>query len=171
MNGIIFNKPIQEDPSGSFIEQVKKNEESKKRKNLKYFFTILVSNICVAMIFYTPAKEIINDVNTSPLVLHTGFRMMTLNISPLIQVNQANKENRVTLLNSKKKVILNLGYLHDELKNEQDPSTRRFNIEIPVNQTLEIGSYADEKLAAIPAIEITKSTKRFQQGSKYEINL
>jgi hypothetical protein len=171
MNGIIFNKPIQEDPSGTFLEQVKKNEETKKRKNLKYIFTVLVSNICVAMIFYTPAKEIINDVNTSPLVIHTGFRMMTLNISPLVQIDQVQKENRISLLNSKKKIVLSLGYLHEEIKNDQDPSTRRFNIEIPEKQTLEISSFADEKLVAIPAIEIKKTANNFHQGSKYEVNL
>jgi hypothetical protein len=170
MNGIVLNKSIQEDPSGSFLEQVKKNEELKKRKNLKLFSILLLSNIFVASLVYSPAQTIKPLSNENNFSSHNGHRMMILNIIPTLQLDNNALERKVSLLNNKKKIVLSLGYLHEELKNDIDPSIRRFKIEIPEHQTLELGALSEEKLIAIPAIEITKVTK-IKKGSSYEINI
>lgn len=170
MNGIIFNKPIQDDPTGSFLDQVKKNEDTKKRQNLKLISTIILSNIFVAYLFYSPPKTNETPNSSSVLTKHPGHKMMVLNIVPLLQLDMSAQERKITLLNNKKKIVLTLGFLHDEVKNDLDPGLRRFKIEIPEHQTLEIGALSEEKLIAIPAIE-SSAIKKVAKGSAYEINL
>jgi hypothetical protein len=170
MNGIVLNKSIQEDPSGSFLEQVKKNEELKKRKNLKLVSIIVLSNIFVASLFYSPEKTIKPHSDVSNYSSHPGHRMMILNIIPTLQLDNNSKERKVTLLNNKKKIVLSLGYLHEELKNDLDPSIRHFKIEIPEHMTLDLGALSEEKLIAIPAVEVNKVSKT-KRGSSYEINI
>jgi hypothetical protein len=170
MNGISFNKPIQDDPSGSFLDQVKKNEDNKKRKNLKMVAILVFSNIFVAYLSYSPQKLSEQIKQTPVLISHAGYRTLILNIIPLLQVDNSVTERKITLLNNKKKIVLALGYLHEELKNDLDPSIRRFKIEIPEQQILEMGAFSEEKLIAIPAIEVTKA-KSVSRGSTYEINI
>jgi hypothetical protein len=170
VNGISFHKTIQDDPSGSFLDQVKKIEETKKRKNFKLILIILLSNIFVAYLCYSP-KEIQEQKNNLPhFILHHGYRMMIINISPLLLVDNSVTERKISLLSNNKKIVLSLGYLHEEIKNDSDPSTRRFKIEIPEQLVMEIGAHSEEKLIAIPALELIK-IKKAERGSQYEINI
>ena len=170
MNGAVFNKPIADDPSGSFLEQVKKNEEAKKRKNFKLISTIILSNLFVAYLFYSPPNQAVQTPGDSTFIKHKGYRIMILNVVPLVQLDEAARERKISLLSNKKKIVLSLGYIHEEIKNELDPSVRHFKIEIPEHQTLEIGALSEEKLIAIPAVEVSGPLKG-QKGSQYEINI
>ncbi len=170
MNGSRLNKIIQDDPSHSFLEQVKKNEDIKKRKNLKLIFLLIFTNLFVAYLVYPSQSEKNLTIQTHLKIHHPGFKMMILNINPLMQIDTELPEIKISLITNQKHIILSLGYLHEEIKNELEPNNRRFKIEIPEHQMLELGALADEKLIAIPAIE-NKIPTNLKKESSYEVNI
>jgi hypothetical protein len=95
---------------------------------------------------------------------------MVLNIIPLFQFDKNLNERKISLMTNNKKIIISLCYLHEELTKDTEQNIRSFKIEIPESKTMEIGAMAEEKLIAIPALEITK-TQQTKKDSSYEVNI
>ena len=167
MNGISFPRITESYLPGSILDQVKKNEDHKKRKIFQWIAIIILSNVMVVALMYTPPNSI-PDLKEKKRADHPGFQKMILNINPLVPIDENEAELKISLLNSKNKIILPIGYLLEEIKNESNPSIRRFKIEIPKEEIFKVSAYQEQTLVAVSALEILKTTK-IKKGSQYEV--
>ncbi len=165
MNGIVFNEN-----NGTLIDQVKKNELEQKKVKVKIIIMLILSNAFIAFLFSSSKTEIQNTKPKPVLIFHENFKILTLNINPLVQVDNNAVEQKITLINDKNNVIAKIAFLHEEIKNSDVSEKRRFNIEVPENEILKISNFSNETLIAIPYLA-NETKKTHYQGSQYEINL
>lgn len=169
MNGISFPKINSEEQTSTFLDQVKKNEDANRKKNIKWISIILLSNLFVFTLTYSPANEPVILKDDAKFLIHPNFQLMTLNINPLVETEKNVSEKKITLINSKNKIIIPIAYLHEEIKIEGEQNIRRFKIEIPDSEITKIASLLDEKLIAVPFNQKIAPIK-VHRGSNYEIS-
>ena len=131
--------------SGILIEQIKKNDQSKKREKTKFFASLFVSNFFVAFLFIgfqsKPAScKVDSNINPS-FKLHPNYKMIIAPLTLLVDRDPNAIETNISLLNKNKKIIVKKAFLHDEVKSQTKESFNnqpRFKIEIPDNELINI---------------------------------
>jgi hypothetical protein len=163
--------------NGTIYDEIKKNGDSKKRQKLKFAMAIISTNLLVIFLFLSfqhndPAPI---PQSLSPKKIHSGFKMLVIPLTLLIDTRLQEIEIPVTLISKSKKIIIAKAYLHEAIPtNPKDQENlSRFKIEIPEAQLLELSAEGPEVLIAIPEIPIRTSHKKNinNRESPYEINI
>lgn len=162
--------------NGTIYEEIKKNGDSKKREKLKFFITILSTNILVATLclsFAPTVKEVPSLLRKTKL-LHPHFKMIVVPLTVLVDIDLTSSETPVTLMNKSKKILISKAYLHEMLaSNHKDLESPRFKIEIPEEEVQQISADDSDAMIAIPEIKMAEKGKLplNKRVSKYETNL
>lgn len=150
--------------AGSLQAELKKNVNQKKREHLKFFATILLSNLVVALLCWSPKKE---DLPASTKIAHKEFVMLEIPLTVLIDNEAFNqKEIPVTLLDQKKNIISQKAYLHQKTKDVGDLSY--FKIEINPQEVRQVSRELGDLLVAVPYIDLPKPKNKITKERSYE---
>lgn len=160
--------------NGTLLDEIKKSGDTKKREKFKIIFTLIVSNIFVAILainLTAPSEKIIPEKNSK--TLHPDHKMIILPLKVLIDLNPNDHETAVTLMNKSKKVVIQKAFLHEEVKkSEQLGGLAQFKIEIPEAELLKLSADEEMEMIAMPEIKIKAIARRSNKRvSTYEINL
>ncbi len=163
--------------NGTIYDEIKKNVDSKKRQKVKFAIAIISTNLFVIFLFLSFLHtEPTSGVRTlSPKTIHSGYKMVVIPLTLLIDTHLQEIEIPVTLINKSKKIIVAKAYLHEAIPlipKDQENLTH-FKIEIPEDQLLELSAEGTEVLIAIPEIPKRTSHKKNinNRVSPYEINI
>lgn len=162
--------------SGSIFDELKKNDQNKKRDKLKFFVAIASTNLLVAVATYALISDSSGHtaIHAVTRVLHPHHKMIISPLTLLVENNNNNvAEVPITLMNKAKKVLVHRAYLHEEIRSsggERGPA--RFKIEIPEDELINLSADEQEIMIAMPELKTEPAKKPVKQRvSKYEINL
>lgn len=164
--------------NGTIFDEIKKQDDSKKKEKLKFVVAIISTNLLVAFLclsFGSETKEV-QHPTTSEHIVHPHFKMIVAPLSVLADINKEANETPVTLMNKSKKIIIQTAYLHEEVtgsSNRELGAPARFKIEIPEDEVIKLSADEGELMIAMPEIKLpVKELKpRNKRVSKYEVNL
>lgn len=162
--------------NGTIYEEIKKNEDSKKKEKIKFALAIISTNIMVALLSLSFASNPALPKMPSPprKILHPQFKMVVIPLNVLIDLDQGASEIPVTLMSKSKKVLISRAYIHEMVPgNIKDLSAPRFKIEIPESEVLKLSADDPEAMIAIPEIKLKEKVLKSssKRVSPYEINL
>ncbi len=156
--------------SGTIYDELKKNEENRRREKFKFYATILSTNILVAVICLNLTTEGA-AVKTSPhnRILHPHFKMIITPLTVIADIDHNAPETPVTLMNKSKKILITKAYLHEDVGG----TPARFKIEIPEEEVLKLSADSEELMIAIPEVKMPVPLKKpiFKRVSQYEVSL
>ncbi|MDO9183835.1 MAG: hypothetical protein Q7U04_15580 [Bacteriovorax sp.] len=163
--------------NGTIYEEIKRKGDSKKKEKLKFFLTLISTNLLIATLCLSFGP---NDNHPKALAkisktIHPNFKMIIVPLSVLIDINPDALETPITLLNKSKKILIPKAYLHEMLpaSNKDFDNIQRFKIEIPEDQIIKLSEDAPDTMIAIPELKITQTIKKPQNKrvSLYEIDI
>jgi hypothetical protein len=160
----------------SIYDELKKNDQTKKRAKLKFITAVAMTNILVALASYSLFSEPHADIvshKISEQKLHPHFKMIVAPLKVLVENNEADAEVPVSLIDKDKKVLVRIAYLHSENKSpgSEKSEVPHFKIEIPEEDVLKLSADESTPMIAIPQLQKELSPKAVNKRvSKYEIN-
>lgn len=160
--------------SSNLKEELKKNSNSKNKDKLKFFATIIISNIFVALICLPSESDTIPKKPFHKLI-HPDHKMLVLPVTPLLSITDDSQEIPVSLISKNKKVLVKKAYIHAEVADAKSAFSEKphFTIEIHDKDLALSESLLEEDMIAVPYVETAVVRKTvFKKGrSKYETNL
>lgn len=163
--------------NGTIYEEIKKNENSKKREKLKFIVALISTNVLVAILCFCCNSDTKNlsPTKTMNKTIHPHFKMIVAPLTVLIDNNSTDLETPITLIDKSKKILIKKAYLHElqTTSSRESESTPRFKIEIPETEVLKISADSSVEMVAIPELKILDklSKTKHRRVSEYEINL
>ena len=163
--------------NGTIYEEIKKNGNSKKKEKLKVGVTIILTNLLVALLCLSFGSKNALPVDriTKTKITHPFYKMISIPLNVLIDIDQSSTETPVTLMTKSKKILIYKAYLHEILPSsiKELDGPARFKIEIPEAEVLKLSAEGSEVMIAIPEIKLDEKIKKTinPRVSKYEINL
>ncbi len=164
--------------NGTIFDEIKKQDNSKKKEKLKFIVAIASTNLLVAVLCLSFGHEAVENAHptTSSHLLHPHFKMVVAPLTVLADFDSEATETPVTLMNKSKKIIIQKAYLHDEVTSTSSKelgSAPHFKIEIPEDEIIKLSADEGELMIAMPEIKIPKKeTKPLNKRvSKYEVSL
>ena len=156
--------------SGTLFEELKKKKEEVKKERVKFLFTIITTNIFIALLClsFKNANLEVKQVSVKK-TLHSNYKMINIPLDILCEYQNTDLESPISLVDKNHRVIIQKAYLHGPVLGD----SKRFKIEIHENDLLKLSADSNEAMIAIPEIKVLP--KRVippkQRISKYEINI
>lgn len=163
--------------NGTIYDKIKQNGDLKKREKLKFFASIISTNLLVVILCLSLNSPSAPSPKKAPLarVLHPNFKMIIVPLTLLIDIDPKATETAVTLMTKSKKILIAKAYLHEEVKNAArlEEGAARFKIEIPEGEVLKLSADAEIEMIAIPELSLLPKAKTSinKRVSQYEVNL
>lgn len=147
-------------------DELRKKSDLKKKENIKFIATILLSNLCVFLLCSHSQEDQTSTENTK--IIHANYKMMEIPLTLLLEADALLKpETEVTLISKNKKVLAYKAYLHKETKKIEGQS--HFKIEISTNDLMRVSENLNEDVIAIPVTTMAKVETK-NKGNSYETN-
>lgn len=163
--------------NGTLFDEIKKKDDHKKKEKIKFFISLLLTNFLTACLMTSLRAPPNIETQRKEIVLknHPRYKMISIPLQVLTELNPSQDENAVTIIDKSKKIIFQKAYLHETIvdSNKELSSPTRFKIEIPEDEILKLNADSSDLLIAIPEIKenLLQKKRITKRVSSYEINL
>lgn len=162
--------------SGTIYDEIKKNGDSKKREKLKFFLSLMSTNLLVAVICLNANSNPVDskDLKKTPKLIHPQHKMIVIPLTVLIDLDPKALEIPVSLMTKSKKILIARAYLHEEVQRKDNPEMKgRFKIEIAESDLLALSADSEIEMIAIPELKakLTAKPAPKKRVSHYEVDL
>lgn len=160
----------------SIYDELKKNDQTKKRAKLKFITAVALTNILVALAcysFFSESHSAVIAASATEKKMHPHFKMIIAPLKLLVENNETTEDVPITLIDKDKKILVRTAYLHNEMKSPgaDKSEVAHFKIEIPEEDVLKLSADESTPMIAIPQLQKELSTKAAKKRvSKYEVN-
>ena len=160
------NLDLSQNPKSNLMQEVEKKQTANKREKIKFIMTLLLSNLCVALIFgHQPKEQLIERTKRT----HENHIFLEVPLNSFVdQTLMEKEETPISLVDKQNKIIIHKAYLHEFLGSNNDEK-KIYKLEIPKEKIDQLTKALNDEIIAVPEIVEKKVTQK-SQGSKYEIN-
>jgi hypothetical protein len=150
--------------TNNFSLKEKINSEKNQQKLIKWKVALLVvmSNLLVFAICKTDIGTSEKHSSKTNYQKHKGYNMVLINAEKLIANEDLSRNNYVTIINDKNKIIFKDVYFVEQL-------TEKIKIEIAENELNQLRFINNEHLSLIPHLSNAPKTSNKNVGNQYEI--
>jgi hypothetical protein len=160
-------------------EELAKSFEKKSQEKLKFIFSLLLSNLFVFILcffFLSPNSngDTQSNVDQSPYSVATGHELIILDVAQtLIDKNNLNKNQYVTILNENKNILVSKAKMISPVESSEREKNE-FKFEISREDIAQLRDKLTEKVIVVPLLnpstkEVKKQIARNLKRSKYEV--